>query len=190
MKISKARLQQIIKEEVEAHLRRENAAIDIDEGELKNLVSEMKKGKKEDLSLSDKKAYEQSPEDYDIVVSPSDGKTRLSKKGIEDPNVDYMKRDRFDENMEEGLEGVISLIKDRGAEGAVKALKGKKEIDNPWALVNAALTKMGRKGLSRSDESAETSEDQLFTKKRDPQTGEREKVAPKKNGIRVELKTC
>lgn len=85
MKISKARLQQIIKEEVEAHLQRENAAIEIDEGELKNLVSETDSEKKE---------------------------------------------------------------------------KARKE------------------------------EDQLFTKEPDPRTGEREKVAPKKNGIRVELKTC
>lgn len=134
MKISKARLQQIIKEEVEAHLKQESTLLEVDEADMAGLAEESE--------------------------------------------------------VEEGLEGVISLIKDRGAEAAVKALKDKKEIDNPWALVNAALTKMGRPGLSRSDENVEPSEDQIFTTKRDPDSGERTKIPPKKNGIRVEIKSC
>lgn len=181
MKISKARLQQIIKEEVEAHIKREGSLLELDAKDLQNLLKES--GKYEDLNPQEKKLYDIAPADYDIIVDPGTGKTRLDKKGVEDPNIRYLEKDRFDENIEEGLEGVISLIKDRGAEGAVRALKGKKEIDNPWALVNAALTKMGRKGLSRSDESMKTAEDQLH----DPSS---KAVVKPKDKIRVELKTC
>lgn len=41
-----------------------------------------------------------------------------------------------------------------------------------------------------TEESVEPSEDQLFSKERDPKTGDREKIPPKRNGIKVELKNC
>lgn len=159
MKISKARLQQIIKEEVENHLRETEGVLEFDEKALQDASGEM----------------------------------------------------------EEGLEGVMSLIKSKGKEGAVKALKGKKEIDNPWALVNAALAKMGRKGLSAKESMeegvAKNHLQHLATGKKDPNCPvcsgdydldeqesstkedqlhkkDSKEVIPAKTQIRVELKNC
>lgn len=92
MKITKARLQQIIKEEVENHLRENENILEFDETKLAEASGG---GSVEDLSSSDRKLYDENPDIYDVVKL--DGKTKIIRKDIDDPNLDYVRRDRFDE---------------------------------------------------------------------------------------------
>ena len=101
---------------------------------------------------------EPADKDGDGKLSGKEGKDAINKEIAKDKAVGNL--EEVADEMEEGIEGVMSLIKKKGKEGAVKALKGKKEIDNPWALVNAALAKMGRAGLSSKKEEV------LFTKEK------------------------
>lgn len=125
MKITKSRLLEIIKEEVELHNRNQQ-----------------------------QEGYEFNVRDLMEVLADENDDGEISKKEFDTAIKKDMRQRGLEEEieMEEGIEGVISLIRKKGKEGAVKALKDKKEIDNPWALVNAALSKMGKSGLSSKKE--------------------------------------
>ena len=74
MKISKTRLQQIIKEEVESYMRESENVLEFDE----NILKETSKLTPADLSPSDKKIYDTNPNDYELYKSGE--KTKIMKK--------------------------------------------------------------------------------------------------------------